>query len=179
MAAPPKPSPGRSPWGRGACPLFLTRYRAFSMIELLIALVMIALAMFPIMSVLSASHGDSRTTMEEVLASNLASELVEAVQTLPFELIPQNVDAEVAQGTFAQAAAAGYRIGLASPPVGFKRFLKTETLAVESAVPAGLSLGVQERAASAAAILKIRVRIEWSSRGRPETLQLVTARGGF
>ncbi len=153
--------------------------RAFSLLEVLIAAAVLSLALMPILSVVTASHGDSRSTLEESLASNLASELIEAVQALPLELVPVGYDDEVGPGTFAAAEAAGFHVGLASPAPGFTRRLKTETLAVESAVPAGMAAGVQERAASAATLLRIRVRVEWTSRGRAEVVQLVTARGRF
>ncbi|MBF0407958.1 MAG: hypothetical protein HQM10_11425 [Candidatus Riflebacteria bacterium] len=153
--------------------------RAVSFVELLIAIVVIALAMFPIMSLVSTSHGDSRSTLEEVIASNLASEAIEAVQSLPLKLVPMNVDTEIVAGTFAVAEAAGYTVGLATPPVGFKRFLKTEAVSIESVVPSDLQQGIKDRAASASVIIKIKARVEWSTRGRPESVQLVTARGYF
>lgn len=153
--------------------------RGVSFVEVLIAMVVIGLAMFPILSVMSSSHGDTRSTMEEVVASNLASELLEAVQSLPYELVPVNIDTETQAGTFAAAEGAGYQVCLASPPAGFKRFLKTTTLAVESSVASTLPRGVQDRAATAAVMLKIRALVQWTTRGRPESVHLETARGRF
>lgn len=58
---------------------------AFTMIELILALVIIGAALLPILSTYSASHQNTKVTLEEVIAVNFASELIEALQALPFE----------------------------------------------------------------------------------------------
>ena len=60
---------------------------AFSYIELVLALVVIGLALLPILSTYSASHQNTRATLEEVTSVNFASELIEALQALPFDQI--------------------------------------------------------------------------------------------
>ncbi|NLI75558.1 MAG: prepilin-type N-terminal cleavage/methylation domain-containing protein [Candidatus Riflebacteria bacterium] len=152
---------------------------AFSLLEVLIAVVVIALALVPIFSVMTTSHKDVRSAMEEVIASNLASELLETLQALPAPLIPLGHAGELQAGAFAAAEAAGYRTTLADCPPGFTRHLFVELLPIESSIPAGLPREVQERAASASAVIEMRVEIRWQKQGRDRTLFLVTTKGRY
>lgn len=59
----------------------------FTLIELLIVLVVITIALLPILSSFSSSHQNTRATLEEIIATNIASELIEALQSLPYDQI--------------------------------------------------------------------------------------------
>jgi type II secretory pathway pseudopilin PulG len=166
-----------TPNDRPAGPLSL--HAAFSLLEILIAVIVIALALVPIFSVMTTSHKDVRAAMEEVIASNLASELLETLQALPAALIPLGHAGELQAGAFAPAEAAGYRTILADCPPGFTRHLFVDLLPIDSSIPPGLPRDVQARAASAAAVIEMRVEIRWRKQGRDRTLFLVTTKGRY
>ncbi|MBF0498919.1 MAG: hypothetical protein HQM09_02195 [Candidatus Riflebacteria bacterium] len=65
----------------------------FSMIEIALVVIILGLALLPILSTFSSSHQNTRVTLEEIIATNFASELLEALQALPYDqiqLIPNN-----------------------------------------------------------------------------------------
>ncbi|MBF0543756.1 MAG: prepilin-type N-terminal cleavage/methylation domain-containing protein [Candidatus Riflebacteria bacterium] len=151
----------------------------FSLLEILIVLVIMGAAFFPILSLLTSSHGDTRSTLEEVIASNLASELIEAVQSLPFSLIPAPIQEEVSANTFQKASDNGFPVCLASPPAGFKRFISIGPFSVDSQVNNSFSKAVKDQTASAGMMIRIEAWVEWNSQGRKAELHLVSAKGNL
>lgn len=117
--------------------------------------------------------------MEEIIASNLASELLETLQSLPVSVLPLGHDGAVDVGTFAAAESAGYKTQLATCPAGMQRQLQIELLPIESAIPADSAADVRSEAASAAVVIVMKVEVRWKKQGRDHTLHLVSARGRY
>ncbi len=157
----------------------MTTCRAFSIVEVLIAVTVIALALLPIISLMTSSSKDVRSTMEEIIASNLASELLETLQSLPVSVLPLGHDGEIETGTFAAAEAAGYKTQLASCPAGVMRHLKIDLLSIDSTIPTDCAADVKTLAASAAAVIEMKVEIRWKKQGRDHKLCLITSRGRY
>ena len=142
----------------------------FSMVELILVLVVIGLALIPILSTFSASHQNTRATLEEVLATNFASELIEAIQALPFDQVKLfagddlNLDASgnLSPDPFELAKAAGNNPGLIGKtiPSAFRIHLEI------SPFPAG---------ATNSRLLKINLVIKWGSRN--QEIRLLTLKG--
>ncbi|MFZ2961001.1 MAG: prepilin-type N-terminal cleavage/methylation domain-containing protein [Candidatus Ozemobacteraceae bacterium] len=142
----------------------------FSMVELMLVLVVIGLGLIPILSTFSASHQNTRATLEEVIATNFASELIEAIQALPFDqvkLFPGDDLAVDASGNlnpdpFDLARAAGNNPGIIGKtlPSAFRIHLEI------SPFPAG---------ATNSRLLKIALVIKWG--GRNQEIKLLTLKG--
>jgi type II secretory pathway pseudopilin PulG len=150
--------------------------QGMSMVEIVVALAIMIIAALPILTLMNSSHSDTRSTMEEVMASNLASEIIESFQSMPVEFIPVGFDGPIDDSAFAAAENAGYNFPLASPPLNFDINLKISQLNLDSDVPANTAVDVAQKAASAAKIIRIETKIEWESKGRQRKLQLVTAK---
>jgi hypothetical protein len=145
----------------------------FSFIELVLTLVVIGLALIPILSTFSASHQNTRATMEEIISVNFASELLEALQALPFDqMCLMNAQVEFTNGDFspdpfAIAATMGNQHGMSSRtlPPGF-----TTHVLVDTYPDSGLLI-------SEARLLQISVSIEWGQRNR--RIHLMTLKGRY
>jgi type II secretory pathway pseudopilin PulG len=150
--------------------------QGMSMVEIVVALAIMIIAALPILTLMNSSHSDTRSTMEEVMASNLASEIIESFQSMPVEFIPVGFDGPIDDSAFAAAENAGYKFPLATAPLDFDINLKISQLNLDSDIPANSAADVAQKAASAAKIIRIEARIEWESKGRQRKLQLVTAK---
>jgi len=146
---------------------------AFSYIELVLALVVIGLAQLPILSTYSASHQNTRATLEEVTSVNFASELIEALQALPFDQLCL-MDAEVtfnngvfAPDPFATAALSGNQHGMSSRPLPPE--FSTHVF-VDSYPVSGMLV-------KDSAMLRIAVTVSWGARNR--RIQLITLKGRY
>ena len=149
-------------------PLFMMT-TGFSMVELILVLVVIGLALLPILSSFSASHQNTRATLEEVMATNYASELMEAIQALPFDQVKLfsgdvGLDAtgNLSPDPFELARAAGNNPGFVGKmlPSAFQINLEI------SPFPAG---AVHSR------LLKITLTVKWGSRN--QEIKLTTLKG--
>jgi len=147
--------------------------RGFSFIELVLALVVIGLALLPILSTYSASHQHTRASMEEVTSVNFASELMEALQALPFDQVCQmNSQIEFKNGNFIPdpftiALAKGNHHGLGdrTMPEGFET-----TLLIDTYPNSGLLF-------TEAKMLQISVTVRWGQRRRH--IKLMTLKGRY
>lgn len=147
--------------------------RGFSFVELMLALLIIGLAVLPILSMYFSSHQNTRATMEEVVSVNFASELIEALQSLPFDqLCLMNSQVNFENGTFspdpfATAIANGNHPGLS--PRALPENFKTHVL-VDSYPNSGMLV-------SETKLLKILIKVNWGARDRE--IQLMTLKGRY
>jgi type II secretory pathway pseudopilin PulG len=142
---------------------------AYSLIEMLLVVLVIAMALLPILTSFNASHQNTRATLEEVLASNLASELIEALQALPYDQVAWfasdvTIDAagDLHPDPFATARAAHNFPGLAAKTLPGNIRVR---LAVEPFPPA----------ATSPALKKIELTVSWGVRG--QEIKLTTLKG--
>ena len=157
------------------------RHGAFTFVEVVMAVFVIGVALAPILWFFTISSRSTRVTINEVNASNLASEILETIQGIPFEFL-ENVDGplnpETAQTIFAKAKQAGITVTLPKPPDDqWKFFLKIEPISLEKQYPPETAEPVKEAADTAATLRRIQVIIQWPEEGRQQELKLVTARG--
>ena len=158
--------------------------RALTFVEVLVALLLFASCFLGLYSIFGGSHGALRGTIDEVNAANLASEMVETIQALPFEVLGPYDDVLPNQAdglavAFPLAQQAGYRVGSPAVPPGFTVHLSVQEHPVESSVPAGLPPAVVERVASAAVALSCIVEVSWLDKGRPARVVVKTLRGRY
>lgn len=153
--------------------MIYSRGNGFSFIELVLTLLVIGLALLPILSTFSASHQNTRATMEEIVSVNFASELIEALQALPFAQLCL-MDAQVAfengafsPDPFALAATMGNQHGMSSRalPPGF-----AVHVLVDSYPDSGLLV-------ANAKMFRIAVTVQWGQRNRK--ISLMTLKGRY
>lgn len=175
--------------GTAAPPRHLRAGRTgFSFVEVLIAVLLIGLILVPILWFMTVSHRNTRSTINEVIASNLASEFMESIRALPFGTI-RRVDGEIVMASgpdmavvdlvFGEAKKAGFKVNIPVFPPGWKCALKIDDLAVSQAPLTGLPLPVVEKAKRAAGMFSVFVRVTWNEGGLEQNLDLLTALGRY
>ncbi|MBF0410361.1 MAG: prepilin-type N-terminal cleavage/methylation domain-containing protein [Candidatus Riflebacteria bacterium] len=143
--------------------------KGFSLIEILVAIMIISLAFLPLLSAFSSSHRNTRAVFEEVIASNIASEIIEALASLPLQntmilheneykidksgdmlLDPSGID------VFRDERNAGLfpRLNFGNLPEGFRVFIE-----IESFPKKGIDLKDSD-------LIKLSVQVRWGNRNR-------------
>ena len=147
------------------------RNSGFTLIELIIVLVVIALALIPILSTFSSSHQNTRATLEEIIATNIASELIEPLQALPYDQI-KLFDSNITLDTAGNMAPDPFELAKLKnnfPGLSFKLFPNNfqVNLVVEPFPPA----------ASIDSLKVITLKIKWGSRN--QEIILTTLKGNL
>lgn len=170
----------------------------FTLVEVLIAALVIGLGLVPLVWFISVSHHATRLTIDEVMASNLATELLEAVQALPFDLVGQMdattpgdpyagdivrdgvVQTQLLEQTFRPAIGAGFLLKIPEFPKGWHAnlIIRRVPTTLERPLPADLSAGLRVKADEAREYLAITVRVSWPASGAMRQIILMTARTG-
>lgn len=114
--------------------MMLSTFRKFAgttLIELVVAIFLFALCLLPIFQLLERSSQTTRTTREEIQASNLASELLDQISTIPFDSLVIVADLPVKNldnGLQLVEGKPETRLVLSPLPEGFDRTLTIESL---------------------------------------------------
>ena len=153
----------------------------FTLIEVLIATFILGVAIVGILWLANTTHSGVRATLGEIEASNLASQIVETFQALPFDSIPC-VDGPLPdalpQAFYDKIQQAGYKIKLPVIPAGYKINLTISPFETSYSIPPTVPPAVKDTAEAAARLLQIGVSITWNEQGRPCELKLKSAVGG-
>lgn len=161
LPLPPTPGPGRG----------------FTFPEVLMAVLVVGLALLPLLWFFASSHVSVRSSIGEVWADTLASEVIEAVQALPFETLG-DYQGPLAPAAFARAAAAGFPVPLPNVRPGYKCDLNISAIECERLIPDTLPVPVRERAVQASRLFDVTVTVTWTEKGgRQQSIALSTVRG--
>ncbi|MBF0547972.1 MAG: prepilin-type N-terminal cleavage/methylation domain-containing protein [Candidatus Riflebacteria bacterium] len=185
-------------WGHTARILRLhspkSTVHGFSFVELIMAMAIIAVTLGPMLWFINRSHLATRMSVNEVIATNAASELMEAIQTLPVDLlapIDESTPASAQQGdlirdgaiqgtfqtlVFGKALEKGFFIKIPTLPKGWNCYIIIKPMATQSNVPANSTTSLVDRAAYARQIILISIQITWLDRGVPKKITLKTVR---
>jgi hypothetical protein len=145
---------------------------AVTLVELILTFFIIVMVLLPIFSSYSASHQNTRVTLEEVIAVNFASEIIEALQALPFDqlgLINSELDFQDGEFTpdpFAVALEQGNKHGISQR--NLPQNFKTHVL-VDSYPDSGYLV-------SNTNLLIIKITINWGARNREVVLSTLKGR---
>ncbi len=111
--------------------------RAFTFVEILLAVALLAVLMLPLLGLMTQGFTETQATIDEVQAANLAAEVVEQLDAVPFQAVPPEGPAQEATltstgGTLADGAelvsGSAYRFHLTEMPSGFSRELQLQKL---------------------------------------------------
>ncbi|MBF0406534.1 MAG: hypothetical protein HQM10_04220 [Candidatus Riflebacteria bacterium] len=108
-----------------------------SLIEIMIAVFILAAAILPIFDVMMKSLRISKNSREEVIAANLASELIDQISCMPYESLspvlpiadhelPDDENGRSLNQALLIEAKLGTMLILSNLPPGFRRFLSVE-----------------------------------------------------
>jgi prepilin-type N-terminal cleavage/methylation domain-containing protein len=141
--------------------------RGFSLLEILIAALILAIVTVPLFTSLHTGHQGTEKIIEDSLAASLGTTLLEKLQQVPFSKLPAIVE-EITDNKLAEAFGAvnkAYAPVLEPPPAGalpeYRRLVSIETVSQRTDDPA-----LPENSPWGALKL-IRVRVEW----KPDYLQ--------
>ena len=157
------------------------RNGAFTFVEVVIAIFVICVALAPILWFFGSSSRSTRVTINEVNASNIASEILESIQGIPFELLDfydGPITQQLTQAAFMRARAAGITVTLPQKPTPeWVYHLKMEPVQLEKTYLPETAEPLKDAADKASRLMRIQVTIQWPEGGRLQELKLVTAKG--
>ncbi len=160
--------------------------RGFSMVELLAAIAVIAFGLIPLLLMLSSSHQNTRLTAEEFIGTNIATEVIESIQSLPYEFLSEVEEARVIDFSILPEASKRSDVKIPPLPPGFRIFLSLTKLNLRDDLPDCKNLSsqcfpkaVKERTAVAAQPFLINVRVEWETGNPNAWVTMATVKGCY
>lgn len=148
--------------------------KAFTFVEIMIVVVIMALGLIPLFSIFVSSTSDVSNTVDELLAVTYANELVDSLMSRKFDEIP----AAVAETELAKLAGSPFFTKVSAnltpcSPV-FKRFIEIDSVDTGVQTPANISPTIAARYNRIKKFKIIKVRIAYSSKGRARELNMAT-----
>lgn len=163
-----------------------TKRCAFAMIELVAAVAVLALGLLPLLWMLASSHGSTRETIEEFIGTNIATEVMESIQALPYETLEEMEDVRLDDAGAVPPSAGKLGLNIQRITKGFKIFLSLKKIDLRDDLPdcgnlpsERFSRAVKERTAIEAQPFLIDVRVEWGLGAPSECVRLVTLKGCY
>lgn len=163
-----------------------TARHAFTMIELVAAIAVIAVGLVPLLWLLAFSHESTRETVEEFMGTNIATEVIESIQALPFENLEEMEDVRLDDFSNASEASKAFDPKIPQMSQGFKIFLSLKKIRLRDDLPEcgtlpedRFSKAVKERTAIEAQPFLIEVRVEWGEGAPKDCVRLITVKGGY
>lgn len=147
--------------------------KGFSIVEVLIATVLIALGMVPLFSIFVSTASDISYTIDEVAALSCANELIEAVIARGFDALPGEL-AETEAGAIGGALGKALGPRLSKARKGFERFVSIGSSELSLDESAILNPAAKEKAARLKKIKIINVSVRYRQGSRPRELNLST-----
>ena len=136
----------------------------FSLLELMVATLVIAIVVTPLFSSLQSSHQQSSRILEETLAANAGTSLLEALAAVPFDRLPE-VPEDTAEGAlgliFADPGAVPVVL---PPPAGFARAVTVKWLYKRGVDAASNSKWGNQKL--------VTIKVSW----KPDSLNALTTR---
>jgi len=163
-------------------------------VEVLMAMGILAGILAPLLYFMGVTHQSNRGSTSMVMASNLATEVMEAVQALPVDVLapidgstPGTQAGDLIQNgvmqpsfydqVFGAAVARGYLVNIPPFPKGWDANLIISPVEVPINIPAGGSDGQRALAERARQMITITVRVSWKEYGVARSIHLATTRG--
>lgn len=94
---------------------------AFSLLEVLVATLVIAIVVTPLFSTMQSSHQQSARILEETLAANAGTSLLESLAAVPFDRLPEVPEDTIESSLSTHFADPGQVPVVPPPPPGFTR----------------------------------------------------------
>lgn len=152
----------------------LRAYVGFSFVEVMVAIVLIAIGLVPLFSLFISTTSDVSNTIDEVLATTYANELIDSIVSHKFVDIPSSIAySEVS----ALAGSAFFDKIIANlTPCGseFKRFIEIEEVDTTVSVPANVSPMIAERYNRIKSFKIVKIKIIYNLSGKQRELDMAT-----
>lgn len=168
--------------------------RGVTFLEIMFAIGILAGVLGPLVYFLGLTHRSTRGSVNEVNATNLATEIMEAVQSLPGDVLspidastPGTFEGDLVQNgvlhtgffdrVFGEAVKSGFAVNIPPFPKGWNCNLIVTPIVMPSKVADDDSDGKRNTAEHVRQMILITVRVSWKEYGTPRNLLLKTARG--
>lgn len=141
------------------------RCGGFTFLEIMVALVVLSLGLFPILSLFSSTTADISYTIDNVLVTTYANELIDSVIAHKFDEIPENVPlAELSTlgGNQFFVKLAG-RLSTLKP--GYERYIEISTHSINPGNITGLCQSDMDKLEKYKKIKKLIVKIKFTHNG--------------
>ncbi len=140
------------------------RRRAFSLLEILVAAIILAAMVTPLFNSLQTSNQQSARILEETLAANAATSMLEALGSIPYSALPAIPDDTPENQLAAQFSDPGLVPVIAPPPAAFTRAVTVTEVSKRSLDPAADSRWGSQKL--------VTVKVSW----KPDSLKGLTTR---
>ena len=137
--------------------------KAFSLLEVLVATVVIAIVITPLFSSLQSGHQQSARILEETLAANAGTSLLEALAAVPFDRLPEVPDDTVENAIGTHFSDPGQVPVVPPPPPGFSRAVSVKWIYKKSVDGTNARWGNQKL---------VTIKVSW----KPDSLNALTTR---
>lgn len=163
-----------------------TNRYAFTMIELVAAVAVLALGLLPLLWMLASSHENTRETVEEFIGTNVATEVMESLQTLPYESLEEMENVRLDDPGALPPSIGKFGLQIPRMPQDFKILLSVKKIGLRNDLPdcgnlpaERFSRAVKERTAIESQPFLIDVRVEWGHSAPSDCVRLVTVKGCY
>ncbi|EKD69695.1 MAG: hypothetical protein ACD_47C00031G0004 [uncultured bacterium] len=150
----------------------------FTFIEIMIALVVLSLGMFPLLSLFSSTTSDISYTIDNVLVTTYANELIDSILAHNFDDIPETIalsELGALSGNQFFTRLAG-RLSTVKP--GYERFIEISTMSINLGSAAGLCQSELDKLEKYKKIKKLIVKIKFMHNGADKCFTVGTLISG-
>ena len=148
--------------------------RAFSFVEIMVAVVLIAIGLLPLFSLFVSTSSDVSNTIDEVLATTYANELIDSIIAHKFSEIPSSVPYAEVPTLAGNPFFTGIIANLTPCAAEFKRFVEISEAATTVQIPAGVSPLIAERYNRIKSFKIVKIKIKYDLSGRARELNMAT-----
>ncbi|HOD40332.1 MAG TPA: prepilin-type N-terminal cleavage/methylation domain-containing protein [Candidatus Wallbacteria bacterium] len=149
-------------------------YGAFSFVEIMVAVVLISIGLIPLFSLFVSTTSDVSNTIDEVLATTYANELIDSIIAHKFVDIPSSVAYSEVQ-TLAGSPFFDKIIANLTPCSSeFRRYVEISETATTVQIPANVSPLIAERYNRIKSFKIVKIKIKYDLNGRARELNMAT-----
>jgi len=151
-----------------------TKKSAFTFVEVVMATVIIVVGLIPVCASFISTTSDISYTIDEVLATTYANELMDAIISHSYDEIPVSIARSEVTSLGSNAFFQKLITSLSQAKPGFKRYVEIIALSAGYVKPQNLSSYQQKKFDRLNKLKLVRVSIEYKSGGRPRELNIGT-----
>lgn len=149
-------------------------YGAFSFVEIMVAVVLIAIGLIPLFSLFVSTTSDVSNTIDEVLATTYANELIDSIIAHKFVDIPSNITHSEVSALAGNPFFDKIIANLTPCTAEFRRFVEINETATTVQIPVNVSPLIAERYNRIKSFKIIKIKIKYDLNGRARELNMAT-----
>jgi len=152
----------------------MMRNKGVTFVEIVVAVAIIIMGLVPVFTIFGTTASDISITIDELVATAYANELLDAFFSHKFDEIPGKIDyAEV--DSISDPFFQKLMKGIAPLEKGFKRFIEISTIDASYTIPPNANPFQKQKFEKLNIFKVIRVTVTFSQNGKPKEIKMGTA----